>query len=124
MENNKKDDDKIVTYLITKLEELLKNYQFDRLASSIFDIEVFDVDVYSGDDYYKMPKNSCLKDIKDKMKELGSHSFVTKEDHMIYIRSPPSEKNGRDIESIREKANELILSGKDYHGWKTYLYKY
>ena len=124
MENNKKDDDKIVTYLITKLEELLKNYQFDRLASSIFDIEVFDVDIYPGDDYYKMPKNSSLKDIKDKMKELGSHAFVTKEGNMIYIRSPPSEKGGRDIESIREKANELILSGKDYHGWKTYLYKY
>lgn len=124
MENNKKDDDKIVTYLITKLEELLKNYQFDRLASSIFDIEVFDVDIYPGDDYYKMPKNSSLKDIKEKMKELGSHAFVTKEGNMIYIRSPPSEKDGRDIESIREKSNELILSGKDYNGWKTYLYKY
>lgn len=123
MENNN-DDDKIVTYLITKLEELLKNSQFNKLSSSIFDIEVFDVDVHPGDDYYKMPKNTSLKDIKDKMKELGSHVFVTKEENMIYIRSPPSKKNGRDIESIREKANDLILSGKDYHGWKTYLYKY
>jgi len=123
MENNN-DDDKIVTYLITKLEELLKNYQFNKLSSSIFDIEVFDVDIYSGDDYYKMPTNTSLKDIKDKMKELGSHVFVTKEGNMIYIRSPPSKKNGRDIESIRKKANDLILSGKDYHGWKTYLYKY
>jgi len=123
MENNN-DDDKIVTYLITKLEELLKNYQFNKLSSSIFDIEVFDVDIYSGDDYYKMPKNTSLKDIKDKMKELGSHVFVTKEGNMIYIRSPPSKKNGRDIESIRKKANDLIFSGKDYHGWKTYLYKY
>mgnify|MGYP007045334410 FL=1 len=95
-----------------------------KLSSSIFDIEVFDVDVYPGDDYYKMPKNSCLKDIKYKMKELGSHAFVTKEGDMIYIKSPPSKKHGRDIESIREKANNLILSGKDYHGWKTYLYKY
>ena len=60
MENNN-DDDKIVTYLITKLEELLKNSQFNKLSSSIFDIEVFDVDVHPGDDYYKMPKSELDK---------------------------------------------------------------
>ena len=86
-------------------------------------VEYNNVNVFGGDDYYKLPSSTHIDVVKNKCKELGSRVFVTKDNCQFYIRSPPSVKNNRDYNSIKNKIDERISLEK-FSTYKTYLLDY
>ena len=85
--------------------------------------EEYNVDVFGGDDYHRLPRSTHIDEVKKICKEKGSRAFVTKDNCQYYIRSPPSVKKNRDYISLKCKIEERI-SLKKFSKYKTYLLDY
>ena len=82
-----------VNFLIINHDKYYKLYDvWDQKIDKQYEWDVVSLDIYPGDDYHKMNKNTDIEEVKKKCIELGSNLFIAKPNCQYYISSPPSVK--------------------------------